>query len=394
MGVFGIATAAEKAEAAKNQRNAYEAAVQPGDPNDPHQSTYRHKRMDGSYVTAKESSQLGGTVPALFDPNSDASKGFSWRGDPEAARREHVQDITRSIQAQARQAPVVNTAQADAARGMQMGLASRYQQAIAGQGPSLAGYGYGQAAGRANQAAAAQAAQGGAAGARASMLGLGQAVGQAGLQSAGTRLQETGQYRDAYGKTLGGIRGTDIGQAMGIAGIQAGQRELNDAEYARLQDRAIGIMEAQTTGQRARGDMISAYNDMGWRGNDAAAALQAARDEGNLREMLGYGQAAASTVGMFGSDERIKTNIRDGGAETRDMLDKLKPKSFGYKPGVGEPLDQRVGIMAQDLEKSEMGRNAVVEAPYGKAIDMKHGIGLALAGLADVHRRLASVERK
>ena len=102
---------------------------------------------------------------------------------------------------------------------------------------------------------------------------------------------------------------------------------------------------------------------------------------------LAQGVPAAGQTLM--SDERTKEGIHASGVE--QALDHLKPYSYSYKdPSMGE--GRRVGVMAQDLEKSPVGLSTVIETPRGKAIDVNRGLSLALASSADLHARVKALE--
>ena len=81
----------------------------------------------------------------------------------------------------------------------------------------------------------------------------------------------------------------------------------------------------------------------------------------------------------------------------RRGLDAVEPYSYRYKPEaaarMGEDTDPRLGVMAQDMQRSPILRSAVVETPQGKAIDGSRGLSAALAGLAGLDKRLAELER-
>jgi hypothetical protein len=79
---------------------------------------------------------------------------------------------------------------------------------------------------------------------------------------------------------------------------------------------------------------------------------------------------------------------------TEDMLSKLDPKSFKYiSPEYG--TDTGAGVLAQDLEKSKIGRTLVKENENGvKQLDPRKGFGAVLAAQADLNRRLAALEGK
>ena len=94
------------------------------------------------------------------------------------------------------------------------------------------------------------------------------------------------------------------------------------------------------------------------------------------------------------SDERQKTSVAPAEKQVSEMLDKLSPFAYRYKdeslPGTAP--GQRFGIMAQDLERSAAGKSAVRETEHGKMIDVGQGLGVALAALSTLHRRLKAVE--
>jgi len=92
------------------------------------------------------------------------------------------------------------------------------------------------------------------------------------------------------------------------------------------------------------------------------------------------------------SDERRKTGIEDAGKEDiMAFLASLDPKTFRYKDGgvaQGESPGENMGVMAQDAEKTPVGRMMVRSGPNGKELDMQKGFGVILAALAALHDKL------
>jgi hypothetical protein len=122
-------------------------------------------------------------------------------------------------------------------------------------------------------------------------------------------------------------------------------------------------------------------------GNAQAAAIMAPGN--NMRQLAGM----AGGYAIMASDERLKTNIRPADDRIEQTLEMLEPASFEYideKHGVGE----RFGIMAQDLEKSELGQLLVIETPDGKAVDLNKAMGLVLAASVRMLRRIKELEAK
>lgn len=107
-------------------------------------------------------------------------------------------------------------------------------------------------------------------------------------------------------------------------------------------------------------------------------------------------------LGMM-SDERSKRSVNpivhmalspDG---NREALDPVKPYSYRYKSSfaraVGEDTERRPGVMAQELERSEAGREVVNDGPGLKSLDRDKALSFSLAGVAGLDKRLQRLER-
>lgn len=119
-------------------------------------------------------------------------------------------------------------------------------------------------------------------------------------------------------------------------------------------------------------------------GNANAAAYIAQANRQNA--LLTGGMQGGSQLGAayLMSDRNVKKNIKIISKEDiRELRENLKPYKFQYineELGTGE----WVGVMAQDLEKSKLGRTVVFEDDRGhKAIDMKKLSSLLLAMMAE-----------
>ena len=130
----------------------------------------------------------------------------------------------------------------------------------------------------------------------------------------------------------------------------------------------------------------------------SAAASQAS--SGLLGSLIG-GAATIGGVLIAGpaallSDKNQKINIDSGNKQTQQFLNALNAKSFEYKdskiPGAAE--GERFGVLAQDLEKSKMGKSLVKETDHGKMIDIAQGFGAVLAAQAQLNERLKDIESK
>lgn len=123
--------------------------------------------------------------------------------------------------------------------------------------------------------------------------------------------------------------------------------------------------------------------------NQANRQAQAAQAQaaGN-RELLGAGIKAYAA-----SDKKAKENVRDAkNDDIKDMLDKLKPKKFDYKMEHGG-VRNNTGVMAQDLEKSDLGRDMVEEINGTKMVDKEKMLMNAMASLASLNDRINDLEK-
>jgi hypothetical protein len=144
----------------------------------------------------------------------------------------------------------------------------------------------------------------------------------------------------------------------------------------------------------------------------------------NIGSAIGGGDSggATSAIGMggglgIGSDKNIKTDIKKEAdmSPSAHALDHVQPYQFSYKDGFADYIakqeaqqspnpkasymnafqdakEPRIGVMAQDLEKSPEGKQVVKDGPIGKMIDGKRALGFLLATQADIHHRLSRLE--
>jgi hypothetical protein len=94
------------------------------------------------------------------------------------------------------------------------------------------------------------------------------------------------------------------------------------------------------------------------------------------------------------SDERQKEKLPSA-SNVQDMLDQLQAYKYRYKnPNApGAAPGERLGVMAQDLEKSPLGKKFVKETPNGKMVDYGQMAGTQLAASAYLNDRLDQHER-
>ncbi len=93
---------------------------------------------------------------------------------------------------------------------------------------------------------------------------------------------------------------------------------------------------------------------------------------------------------VWSADDVQKAGGQEGVEGLKAMLDDLHAKKFAYK-GEG-PGAEHVGIMAQDLERSPLGKTMVMDTPAGKTIDANMIMPAILAAAAELNRRVGKLE--
>jgi hypothetical protein len=117
----------------------------------------------------------------------------------------------------------------------------------------------------------------------------------------------------------------------------------------------------------------------------------------------GQDAQAKAAAGMFGgagaaiaSDKDIKKDIKPPTEDDiDDFLEAVKPMLFKYKRAdgaKGKTPGEHLGVIAQELEKTNVGKSLVVDTPEGKAIDLPSTMGTLLAASARMHDRITELE--
>jgi hypothetical protein len=147
----------------------------------------------------------------------------------------------------------------------------------------------------------------------------------------------------------------------------------------------------QAMAQRAQADQLLAAQTAAQRGvafNQAAQNVNAqqAQNQTNAGFISGIGNMAAAK-----SDENAKMNIESASEDLKKFAQSLKGYNFNYKnpsDGVGD----QTGVMAQDLEKSKVGSQAVMDTPDGKMVDYAKLMPAMLATIAEQEKRIKKME--
>lgn len=227
-----------------------------------------------------------------------------------------------------------------------------------------------------------------------------QAVAQSGQLGGSIRGQDFGEQAqkasaiDAINlfntQTQQGVQTRNIGSKN-----EAQLRNLQEKQ--RISDTNVGLRNQQEQHnkalyqQRFQNEIAKAGGMSGSLQAQSQAFANKAQGTADFYSGIGKGvdQGIMSAITM--SDERTKENVQK--VDTKELLDKLSAVAYNYKKDATK--DKKVGVMAQDLEKSELGKTLVVEDENGvKGYDKDKALSAALAALADLNKRLNKLEGK
>ena len=125
---------------------------------------------------------------------------------------------------------------------------------------------------------------------------------------------------------------------------------------------------------------------------------QQLQTQANLNKQQGskdlINNVAQAGMALF-SDENMKKNVKK--ADLQDLAEKIKAVKFEYKQPNGESYQDGTitGVMAQDLEKSKLGKSMVMENGKGqKMVDLKKAVPVTMAAVSEIIKRLNKLEKK
>lgn len=218
----------------------------------------------------------------------------------------------------------------------------------------------------------------------------------------------------AQGQIYGGIEQTNIsGNAQTTAASSAAGATIAaaaEAARARIEAERIAQQTAIFTNTQDNLTALGGQEQSGgaqFENTTTGAYNQAQANEGEVIGGVIQGVAGVGAAGVVGggsaggsppstpktvSDRRQKKEIRLGDKQIETFLDNLGAYLYRYKNPSKDGEGERLGVMAQDMEGSKAGRLAILETPRGKAIDIKKGIGLALAAQANLNKRMKKIE--
>ena len=210
---------------------------------------------------------------------------------------------------------------------------------------------------------------------------------QAANQGAMLRSQEIQAAQNALGGITSNARGQDIDIAKAAdQGKLARDQAVLQGIGAKGQI-ANQIASGKQDLERLRVQQQTGMNEINSRAYDNASDRRA-------KALGGLAEAAPAIIGMF-SDKNLKTNIKDASSDpsVKEFLDALSSSTYEYKDkNMGE--GKYMGPMAQDLEKTELGADMVIDTPDGKMVDYGRGAPAYLGIAGMLNDRLDGIEEQ
>jgi hypothetical protein len=168
---------------------------------------------------------------------------------------------------------------------------------------------------------------------------------------------------------LGSQAGVELGQSAAIAKL---------AEQRNAQQAILNQASSQ------RGGAIQ-----------AAGANLAAQSQNQANKANFLGNIGASAMAM--SDEEQKEDIKpskdDASKMIEEFMEAMKSYTYEYKKGKGNPKGEHTSVMAQDLEKSDLGKQMVKDTPKGKMVDYAQGMAPLFAAIAELNEKVNKLQK-
>ena len=98
--------------------------------------------------------------------------------------------------------------------------------------------------------------------------------------------------------------------------------------------------------------------------------------------------------GLLMSDETKKTNVESAKPDIMQFLNAIGAHNYTYKQPDRDGRGTFTSPMAQELEKTHLGKQAVINTPRGKMVDYARLSGVNLAAVSVVHRETQKLQEQ
>jgi hypothetical protein len=215
---------------------------------------------------------------------------------------------------------------------------------------------------------------------------------QIAADAANRRMGALGQL----GQMSSAVRGQEYGMAQADRAAKMNLSQFNNQQ--RMQQQMANQQASIGTQSQNIANRMGAYGNIAQQRQAQVEAMENRRQQNRDRAAGIAGKSieavgnAAGSIGGAMSDIRVKENIVDGNSKINELLDNVSPYEYNYKWDDKE--EKRVSLMAQDLIKSELGREFVFNTDKGLAVDYGKALGTMMAINSNLHQRLKKLEGK
>jgi hypothetical protein len=184
----------------------------------------------------------------------------------------------------------------------------------------------------------------------------------------------TNEYNNAYNRNFSRLSGLAGYGQNAVQGLSQAHQNYGNA----LSGNQTSLANAMASNKIADANRMTDFYSNAISGGAAAMSAGGGGGGGGGGGMAGM----ASMAAMF-SDERLKENISEvSKSDLQEMKKHLKPYMFNYKSDEFGQGDW-IGIMAQDLEKSKLGKTVVFDDENGnKKVNIQKLFSLVVADWA------------
>jgi hypothetical protein len=205
--------------------------------------------------------------------------------------------------------------------------------------------------------------------------------------------QQLGAAASARGMSNAGLAQREAMQAGKEAGIELGAQSV----IAKEQEQRTASEQLMRQAAAQRGVALGAAQA------NLQAGLEASKMRSEFISNLAGSAAQASSGGQSpNSDVSLKENMnqteKSGSEMVEEFLNALKSYTYNYKDkennGQKNPEGKVTSVMAQDLEKSKLGKQMVTEGPEGKMVNYGQGMAPLFAAIAELNQRTKKLEKK
>lgn len=241
---------------------------------------------------------------------------------------------------------------------------------------------------------------------RQGAMGQGPSVAQQMLaqQSQQAQRQNMAMMQGARGGNLAGAYQQALGANSGQQAMLGQNAAILRAQEQLAAQQAYAGLGTQLYGQGMGYDQMAinhlnqgAQNAINWnlgqRGMDLQAQQQRFGQGAELaKTIMGGASAVGQMIGGAMSDVRAKEDMMPVSAA--DAAAQVQPLAYRYKPGMGQPQGQQIGVSAQQLQETPLGSTLVGQGPNGMlSVDGGRAGIAALAASGENARRLRMIEQ-